>query len=58
MKVYVVENRTWSQSSIEKIFLNEQKANEYAQKKESTKTFNDGYMQYYVIPHDVDDTDA
>lgn len=53
MKVYIVEHRTWSISSIEAIFLDKTKAENFADDLEKHKTHDDGYVEYYVEEFDV-----
>lgn len=53
VKVYIVERRTWSISSIKAIFLDKTKAENFADDLEKHKTHNDGYVEYYVEEFDV-----
>jgi predicted DNA-binding WGR domain protein len=41
-------------STIIKVFAEEKNANEYATKLENSKTNSDGYVEYYVVPYDVE----
>ena len=52
-KIYIVENRTWSSSNVEKVFKDRKQAEEYANTLERTKKFSDGYMSYYVREFEV-----
>jgi hypothetical protein len=54
MKVYAVEHKTWHNYSIVKVFADEKKAMEHAEKMERQKSHSDGYMEYYVKEFEVE----
>ena len=52
-KIYIVEHRTWSKSEIIKVFKNKLDATNFAEEKEKSKLYSDGYCEYYATEYEV-----
>lgn len=52
-KIYIVEHRTWSRSETIKVFKSKLDAINFAEEKEKSKPFSDGYCEYYVNEYEV-----